>query len=270
MDLRQFLKTLSIADQKAHRPKVESRDFDHPRFYWIFKNMDYDRWLARDPEVLLLTGPTNCTLDRVSSHIIGLMEEGLFGKDQIVLKFFSPDDATRGNGPIRSPRDSESTITIFVHTLLYQLISATVPGKRVSTATDFLCHLLNSIGHLELLARFKAISTGDPLDVIRKVLVIPDRTLCEALGKILERRNDLGIVVNMLGNMSGRGRDFFTAVSTLIRGLSERNSGLKALLTSGPLDDTRMALGGLSFIAIQYDKERKGLIAQFLILGQAM
>jgi hypothetical protein len=167
MDLDQFRATLSVADQTAHRPKVKPRDLDHPRFYWIFKDMDYDQWFAQDSEVLLLSGPTNCALDEVSSHILGLMEEGRFGKNLILLSFFSPDGATRGNRPI-TRRDSETTGTIFVHTLLSQLISSeSVSGKnRISTACEFLTYLLDSIDSPELLVRFKNISGSDTLAII--------------------------------------------------------------------------------------------------------
>jgi hypothetical protein len=41
IDPDQFLKTLLVVDQTVQRPRVEPLEFDHPRFYWIFKNMDY-------------------------------------------------------------------------------------------------------------------------------------------------------------------------------------------------------------------------------------
>ena len=62
MDLDQFLESLLVADQTVHRPRVEPSEFDHHRFYWIFKNMDYHQWFAQDSKVLLLSGPTNCSL----------------------------------------------------------------------------------------------------------------------------------------------------------------------------------------------------------------
>jgi hypothetical protein len=101
---------------------------------------------------------------------------------------------------------------------------------------------------------------GDPLVAVREILDIPDKTLWDALGKVLEAEKELGIVVNVRGCES----DFITAVSTFIGNVSKRTSGLKALLTSGPADDFRMPIGELSCIDIQYDKERKGLIVPFL------
>jgi hypothetical protein len=264
MDLNQFLETLLVADQTVHRPKVEPCELDHPRFYWIFKNMDYDQWLAGGSEVLLLSGPTNCTLGRVSSHILGLMEEGQFGENRIVLSFFfSPDGAARGNRR-RRRRDSDPTVTTFVHTLLHQFISANVSGKiRGSPATDFLCHLLDSIENLELLERFESIDRDDTLAIIRKVLDIPDRILLQALSKVLEMEKDLGIVVNVSDNMGGQEGEFLTAISTFVRRLSKRALGIRVLLACGLVDDPGMALGGMHCIKIQYDKERKGMISQF-------
>jgi hypothetical protein len=207
MDLDRFLETLLVADQRAHRPKVKPSDLDHPRFYWIFKNMDYDQWFAQDSGVLLLSGPTNCALDHVASHILGSMEEGCFGTDRIVLNFLSPGGATMGNKPIRSKRDSEATI--FVHTLLHQFISsAAVSGEsRISTASDFLYRLLDSIDNHELLAHFGGISGDDPSAVVKKVLDIAKRALFDALGNVLEGENDLRIVVNGLDKMRERGSD---------------------------------------------------------------
>jgi hypothetical protein len=260
-----FLETLSVANQTAHRPKVESRDLAHPRFYWVFKNMDYDQWIAQDSAVLLLSGPTICTLNHVSSHILGLMEEGCFENDRIVLSFFSPDGATRGNMPI-GRRDSRAIVTIFVHTLLHQLISSTtVSGMTcISAASDFLSHLLDSIDDPGLLARFGNISLDDTSAVLREFLNIPDGTLWDALGNVLAGGKNLRIVVNVSDNMRGQESNFITAVSEFIGDLRKRTSGLKALLTIGQEDDSRMTLGKLPFIDIHYDKERKGLIVLFL------
>jgi hypothetical protein len=255
----QFLESLTVADQTAHRPKVEPHDLDHPKFYWIFRNMDYDRWFAQDSEVLLLSGPTNCALDLVSSHILGLMEGGKFGKDRIVLSFFSPDGATsRGKMPI-TRLDSETTVTILVHTLLHQFISSkAVSNSWVSTASDFLFHLLDSIDGLRLLDYFKKVSSGDTLAVISTILHFPDGALCDALGKVFEGEKDLEIVVNVLDTTRGRESDFITAVSPLIGRLNKRTSRAKALFTSGRAEDSTVEW--LPCIKIQHDKERKGSI----------
>jgi hypothetical protein len=269
MDLNEFLGTLMVADQTVQRARVEPLEFDHPRFYWIFKNMDYHQWFAGDSKVLLLSGPTECTLDRVSSHISGLMEEGRFGKDRIVLNFFSPDGATiGGNRPRRRKQHSGPTATIFTHTLLHQIItSASVSGRTgASTASDFLSHLLGSIENLELLDRFEGFSGGDTLTVIEEVLDVPDMILFEALEGVLETQEALGIVVNVSDNVRGRGSGFLTDVATFVGRLSE-TPGIKVLLTCGPVEDSGKTLGGLDCIKIQYDKERKGLIHNFLTLA---
>src|SRR6266849_3212088 len=185
MDTNQLLETLSVADQTEYRPRVDPREFEHPKFYWIFKNMDYRRWFAEDSKVLLLSGPTICALDRVSSHISGLMEKGRFGKDRIVLNFFSPDEATGGNRHRRRKQNSGPAV-MFVHTLLHQLISSeSISGKtRGSVAPDFLYHLVDSIEDQELLDRFGNISRGDALALIGEAFDSPDKILFEALGKV--------------------------------------------------------------------------------------
>jgi hypothetical protein len=266
VDPNQFLEALSVADQTLHRPKVEPAEFDHPRYYWIFKNMDYDQWAAQDSEVLLLSGPTSCTLDHVSSHIQGLMEEGWFGKDRIVLNFFSPDGALKGNKGRSRRQGPETTVTIFAHTLLHQFISSTTISKeaRISAVSHFLRFLLGSIENLELLDLFEGIGGDDTLAVIREVFDIPDRTLCDALGKILEGEKDLGIVVHVSDNMREQESDFITAVSTFIGRLSERTPGIKVLLACRPVDDSGMSLRPPHCISIQYDKERKGSFSLFL------
>jgi hypothetical protein len=190
------------------------------------------------------------------------MEGGRFGKDRIVLNFFSPDGATRGNRPI-TKRDSETTVTILVHTLLYQYISSEAVSKSpISTASDFLYHLLGSIDSPRLLDYFGRISSGDTLAVISRILQFSDGALCDALGKVLEGEKDLEIVANVLDNTRGRESDFITAVSPLIRRLNKRTSRAKALFTIGPADYS--ALEGLPCIKIQHDKERKGSIVPSL------
>jgi hypothetical protein len=132
----------------------------------------------------------------------------------------------------------------------------------MSAASDFLCHLLDSIDNpKQLLGHFKGIIKDDPLIIIRKILDISDRILCDALGKVLEGERDLAIVVHELDDMGRWGDDFLTAVSTFIGNLSERSPGLKALLTIGPLGGSGVTLDGLPGLKIHYDSERKGLIA---------
>jgi hypothetical protein len=261
MDPDQFLETLLVADQTAPRPRVKPGDLDHERFYWIFKNLDYDRWFAQDSGVLLLSGPANCYLDHVSSHILGLVEEGHFGKDRIPLNFFSPDWATRGNKPSKIRRDRKVAATIFVHTLLHQFITAAVSEKsRISAASGFLYHLLDSLDDTELLPRFKLTIWENPLAVIRKLLDMPDKVLYDGLERVLEGEEALAIVVNVSDIMGGRESDFITSLCALIRRLSERTPGLKVLLTS----PSAMPLGGPPYMEIQYDKERRGLITPLL------
>jgi hypothetical protein len=104
------------------------------------------------------------------------------------------------------------------------------------------------------------------LTVIEEVLDIPDMILFEALEGVLETQGDLGIVVNVSDNVRGRGSGFLTDVATFVGRLSE-TPGIKVLLTCGPVEDSGKTLGGLDCIKIQYDKERKGLIHNFLTLA---
>jgi hypothetical protein len=135
---------------------------------------------------------------------------------------------------------------------------------RISAASDFFSHLLNSNDGPGLLARFENISLDDPSAVLREVLNIPNRTLCDALGNVLAGEKDLRIVVKLFDNMGGQERGFITAVSEFIGDLRKRTSGLKALLTIGPAGYSGMTLGELPFIKISYDEERKGWIVLFL------
>jgi hypothetical protein len=123
---------------------------------------------------------------------------------------------------------------------------------------------LKSIGDPELLTRFENISGGDPLVIISEALDNPDAKLCDALVKVLEGENDLGIVINILDNMRGRMDGFIAAVATFIGRLSERTPGLKAFLTIGSTDNSGATLEGMPCIKVQYDKERRGLNALYI------
>jgi hypothetical protein len=123
---------------------------------------------------------------------------------------------------------------------------------------------LDSIDNHELLAHFEGISGDDPSAVVKKVLDLAKRALFDALGNVLEGEKDLRIVVNGLDKMRERGSDFIADVSTFIGHLGKKASGFKALLTGGLAEDSRTTLGGLPCLKIQYDKERKGLVALFL------
>ncbi|KAF3287021.1 hypothetical protein TWF970_008848 [Orbilia oligospora] len=126
----QFIPCLSPVNRFALTQSPGDCNADESsKFYWVFKNMDYEAWdTANQSAVLLLSGPTVCDIRQVSFSIIQREIEMARAGGSFVLYF------------LWTPEIAESPVAI--HTLLNQLLRQLPPDEQTSCVRHFLNRLL--------------------------------------------------------------------------------------------------------------------------------
>jgi hypothetical protein len=244
-----FLQQLSAVDQKGHESTIPALDRHEPKFYWIFKNLDFIEWESGVFPALWLSGPTECRIDEVLSNIIrlGLLETS---KSQHLLLYVFCSTLS----------GMRSGTTVLIHTMLHQAICSLPPDKQRKTVNIFLRTLIDK-PFVPWLSDF---SRGDSAEkVVRKILDDSRNELWDALKAILdaERERKLSIIIDGL-EVEEQGSEFAAGILSLIAQLQKRPSMPKILLAGRPqaaikeVQVSRLRL-------IEHDKERKGL-AHFL------
>lgn len=247
VNLDQLLEMLSTYDQEKQRSTIPTQDCDQPKFYWVFRNIDFQKWnSASCSHVLWLSGPPDCSIHHVSSYIIDMKKNKAQQNKHSVLYFFC---------------SSTGSIVAFIQTLLYQYICSSPLSKRKSTIIVFLKALFKAISRREetLNREFSLFKEEDPQDEkIKKILNAPLDDLWAALEAALadEKEQELLIVVDGLDQNKYQKSEFCKGVREFVERLQERVSKVKTLLTSRPQTDIKELYDEL--LCVEYDKERKG------------
>ena len=250
----QLLQYLPAVDQEDYESRTHQSIRDQPKFYWIFKNMDFEKWYyTDDSEVLWLSGPTGCRLSDASSCIVDLVKEERPHTQDLVLYFFC--SAASAQTP--------NAITVaFVSTIIHQL-ACRLPQLKGKVTVVFLRALLRTILREEPLSgpvrsRFK---TNDSAEAtMRKILSASIAGYWGALRTVmdLDRETGLSLIIDGLDKIQYQNYEFIQELCVFIEHLRERPSRTRVLLTSQPQAEIRGILGQLP--SIEYDRERKGWI----------
>jgi hypothetical protein len=251
VDLDRFLPMLSMLDQEKHRSTIPSLNYDQPKLFWIFRNMDFRQWSAASgPQVLWLSGPPECDIHQVSSYIVD-QEKNRTSKTQYFVLYFFCSTAAR----------KKPIAVIFIHTLLDQIISCSSTNKRILIVRRFLHSLLEGAFKKERIPNWerRGFDEKDSPDTnIKKILNAPANELWAALEAVLgdEEQRGLSVVVDGLDKVEHQRGEFIGGVRAFVEHLQQRTSKVKILLTSRPLAEIKDLFDGLS--CIEHDRERKG------------
>ncbi|KAH7111345.1 hypothetical protein B0J11DRAFT_447573, partial [Dendryphion nanum] len=207
--------------------------------------MDFEKWNSDSHYVLWVSGPPDCNIHQVSSHLIGLAQHS-------VLYFFC--STAEGQEPIA---------TTFVRTLLYQFIYCSPLNKRKTIIQNFLQIILE--GDLDWVSPHLIEKDHKIITVKDIVLKAPIDKLWFALRAVLtnEKERKLTIIVDGLDKVKQGQGEFVRRIRALIENLQTNISRIKALLTSRPRNQIREALDDIP--NIEYDKERKDCLQRLRI-----
>ncbi|KAF8536357.1 hypothetical protein BDD12DRAFT_663390, partial [Trichophaea hybrida] len=248
----QFLRILSAVDQEKHKSAIQPLDYHSPKFYWIFRNMDFKSWISGNvPQMLWISGPPECRISDASRHIVDLTKIKSQETQHWVLCFFCSS----------ADRDQPIAITL-VRALISQIVHLT--SRKKSVIYLYLRTLLDSILKSELvsnweLSRFRGDDSPDT--IISKVLDASSNKHWDALKAVLDidHKHELFLIIDGLDKIEHQRVEFIREVYTFYEQLQE-SSTIKALLTSRPHAEIKVILDGLP--CIEYDKERQGSITE--------
>jgi hypothetical protein len=251
----QLLRHLPAVDQEDHKSRTQPSSCDQPKFYWIFKNMDFEQWQSTDGwEVLWLSGPAECRISDASSCVVNLAKETPSQAQHLALYFFCST----------APTEASIAIT-FVSTMLHQLVC--LPRLKRKVTNVFLRTLLDTILKEESrsnrgLSQFKMDDSTEA--TVKKILQQASRNgYWRALRAAMDivHEHGLSLIIDGLDKIEDQKYEFIREVRVFIEHLRERPSTTRVLLTSRPQAEIKEILSGLP--CIEHDKERKGSIISY-------
>ena len=251
VDLDRFLPMLSMVDQEKHQSTIPSLNYNQPKLFWIFRNMDFKQWsTASCPQVLWLSGPPECDIHQVSSYIVD-QEKNRASKTQYFVLYFFCSTAAR----------KKLISVIFIHTLLDQIVRCSPANKRILIVRRFLHSLLEGAFKNERTPNWESrdFNEKDSPDAnIKKILKAPANELWAALEAVLgdDEQRGLSVVVDGLDKVEHQQDELIEGVRSFVKHLQQRTSKVKILLTSRPLAKIKDLFNGLPWI--EHDRERKG------------
>ena len=242
----QLLRQLSAVDQEVHKSRTQPSSCDRPNFYWIFKDIEFERWQsthASGPEVLWLSGPAECRISDASSRIVDLAK-----KTHSALYFFCST----------APMNIPIAIT-FACTIICQLARCS-PQLKKKVVMTFLHTLLDRIPGDEPHSNLggSLFNAGDSAEAVAKKILkaSSSETYWGALRAAMDIEQEQGLSL-IIDGLEKTENQFIRELDRFIEHLRERPSTTKVLLTSRPQTAIGEIFGPLP--CIEYDRERKGL-----------
>ena len=201
----QLLRHLSVVDQDYHCSPTQSPSCrELPRFYWIFRNMDYEQWWsAKGSRALWLCGPAECNISDASACIVGLAKETPSEAQHSALYFFCSTLTAE-----------DPAVVTFVSTIVHQLVCC-VPQLKEQVTKVFLRTLVKAILCED--PKQSSFKLGDSAEAIaKKILKTSSEGYWSALEAVmgLEREQGLFLVID---GLEKAGREFTREFNNLSR-----------------------------------------------------
>ena len=261
-DPGQLLRYLPAIDQEGHKSRMQPPTCDLPKFYWIFRDMDFEQWrstTASGVKVLWLSGPAECQISGASSCIVDLAKKTYAGVRHSVLYFFC------STVPAGVP-----VITSFACTIVHQLASCS-PQLKEKVVSTFLRTLVDNILGMQSRSEperspFKADDSME--EVVKKALALSSRDAYWGALRVvtdIAREYGLSLIIDGLDRAEQQEYEFIRKLGWFVEHLRERPATTRVLLTSRPQAEIKDILGRLP--CIEYDRERKGMICHNLYSG---
>ena len=235
------------------------------KYFWIFRNLDYEKWMERHggAKILGLLGPSTEDLELAAFHVVQSLR--------------SPDTASRESGVLyffyNSTRNERGAWNIVgwrellcVLNLLRQLIE-----NRPTAATPllpiFLRKALNFLSNDKLLE----LQTCGPTDVFKSLLCLSEpQNLWGALGQVLEDLEERGNLERLgkpnltlvidLSSIADSWEQLIGNIRKMTAGLPQGHYGaVRVLLSNLPEASSSCWLHRPSEVLLEYDRERKGM-----------
>ena len=255
-DQNKYLESHDHSKMPGHGPEQD------PKYFWIFHNLDYKKWVQRRGEVKLLglRGPSADDLEFAASHIVqSLRNPDAASQEGEVLLYFFYNSIRRERG---MPDVASWRGMVCVWNLLGTLIKTHSTTEK-SLLQTFLRNALASISDDEL-AKLPVYS--DPIDVLRSLFChSKPKDLWHALGQVLgglkepenSQKRNLTLIIDLYSKASAW-EELVSGIRGMAADMPQTFRTVRILLSNLPeIGDHRQTLP--SEIFLEYDKERKGM-----------
>ena len=236
-------------------PQLELKE--DAKYFWIFRNLDYEKWVQRRDEakMLGLRGPSVGDLELAASHIVRNLDSASH-EGEVLLYFFC--GSTRQKPNLQAVVGRHDLVCVW--NLLRQLIGNR-PAAAGSSLQNFLERALSLLSEND---RVQLRAHSNPTDVFISLLDLSSpRDLWVALGEALggpeEQKNsgaqNLTLIID-LNLMARTWEGLVENIRHMTAGLMKDYGTVRVLLSNVP----ETSLGQQpSEILLEYDKEREGM-----------
>ena len=237
-----FLEILSTHNQETKLSPLSIPLWNSPDQYWISRNIDFKEWSSVDSApVLWITGPPQCRLHQIASHIMDRLNATTSNTSRSILYFFAGKQSS-----------THSAIQAFLRQFLLG-----VPGPRQKEAiTEFLRTVVDAVPGKKEWKREPKNRRLAPTTIPELLNSAEDDVLWKAFQNVLEIEQGLELLI-VVDDITHEMKEFIRSLLSLVNYLLARQWKVKALLTSLPESKMKPQLPN-QVICIEYDAERKG------------
>ena len=252
-------------DQSKYLPSGLGGVEQDARYFWIFRNLDYEKWLRREVEILALQGPSRKDLELAASHIARSLQNQDVSSQEGDVLYFSFNPIRRELAP-RGAISWHDLVTVW--NLLRQIVGNPPTTLQKSLLRAFLGKTLHSLSDGDL----DELWSYDPTDAFKSLLHLSKpQDLWDALEGALSEMADLRMeeylrrqrkpnltliidlhrVVRTWKTLVGNIRQMATAL--------RQDYGTVRVLLSNVPETNDPWQPRQSEILLEYDRERKGM-----------
>ena len=229
------------------------------RYFWIFRNLDYEKWVRRvgEAKMLGLHGPCTEDLELAASHIVQSLRSAAGQEGEVLYFFYNSTRRERGPQNVVGWHD-----LVCVWNLVRQLIESRSTAAE-SLLQTFLRSALDFLGDDEL-AKLRVHS--DSTEVFRSLFCLSKpQDLWDAFGQVLgdleepenPRKQNLTLIID-LNSVESACEGLVNNIRKMTAGLSRSYGAVRVLLSNLP-EVSDLGQHRPSEILLEHDKERKGM-----------
>ena len=252
-------------DQSKYLPSGLGGVEQDAAYFWIFRNLDYEKWVKREVEILALHGPSREGLELVTSHIARSLQNLDISSQEEDVLYFSFNS-------IRHELAPRGTISwhdlASVWNLLRQIIGNPPTTLQKSLLRAFLGKALHSLSGNDL----DKLRGNDSTNAFKSLLYLSKpQDLWDALGRALSEMADLGkqgyprrqrkpnlTLIIDLNRMVSTWKTLIDNIRQMTAALRQDYRTVRVLISNMPeINDPWQPRQ--SEALLEYDKERKGM-----------
>ena len=231
------------------------------KYFWIFHNLDYEKWAQRrgEEKLLGLRGPSAEDLELAASHIVWSLRNTNAASQEGEVLYFFYNSTRHERGP--------PGVTGWRHMLcVWNLLRTLIKNHPTAEESLLQTFLRNALGFLSDDELENLPVHGNATSVLRSLFSLLEpqdlwHTLRQVLGNLKEqeipRKRNLTLVVD-LNSAASAWEELVENIRNMTADMTQVYGTVRILLSNLPETSNRWQTRP-SEILLEYDKERKGM-----------